>query len=749
MNPTNYNERLQTAKEFLESFYDPAARVSLICNFDTETEGKPFAKQGKVSSLIRSLPKYIETATALSLNYMDGHGAKAENVETLNLCWVEIDDLALKKLKSPFPHRVYSRDSTHHYLYWKLEPVEASEENRALQLAINTKLQKMYEGDPASRDVARRLRMPGSFHPDGDFYKFQEQLSKPAIAPYSLEELAKALKISLPAMSASNTTNAKNSATPATPATSEPASEAELLTEIKHMLSKAFPETVKGDGRSRKLFLLGIDCHDWGIPQAAALQLAHDINLAKCKPPEDQKTLEHQIESAYRYAKNAFGELLRDYEQAKDRKKAQQKFIEEQEVRDLLESFVYVRDAERMVNLKNWNEWTTISQIETSLTSITRKRIALKPILQRGLVRALDSLDFLPGKDRFVFQNETEILNRFCPLAIKPLPKKATNKKAVDVFLEHLDYLATSPEEYKTLLNYIAWNVQRPGEKTMFATLIISHSTGIGKSLLERFFRNIFQAKTGQNYVTTIENHQLTSPYTEYMKDRLVGFVHELGEYDRYNLMFRLKDLITGEYISINEKYARPFQVRNTVNFFFFSNLKNAIRLDEQDRRLFVIYNEKAPKPREYYETLVSVIDNEYESIYTHLMDLDLSQFSPFERPAMTAGKKQLIDLGKSELAIYLESLRDRSAAGFERGYFTIHDLIDFIEMQGPATIKYKVSQKALSIWLSENGFVTTRKVGRDSGQRKTWWHLPDVELPDEPDILYTDSEENAEAREF
>jgi hypothetical protein len=742
--PPGIQERLETAREFLEAFFDPLANVALICNFDEETEGNPFQKKGKVSTLQKNLKKYVETATAISLNFMDGAGASASNVQTLNLCWTEIDGLSLKKLKTPYPHRVYQRDENHFYLYWKLEPCEATEENKAIHLAINTKLQKLYEGDPQAKDVSRRLRIPGSFHPDGNFYKFQANLSRPAQRPFTLHELAKALKIKPPKDSKKGEKGPENNAEQHSGA--QYSNQGDLVAEAKSMLYASFPEVVKGSGRSRRLFLLGIDCHDWGIDKEQALQLAHDVNVTKCKPPETESVVAHQIESAFKYARGKFGELLEDYEQAKDRKKFQQKFIDEQEARDKLKDYVFVTGYDRLINLKNWMEYTTVAGIENQLTSITRQSISLKNnILRRGLCRVVEGLDFMPGKGRFVFRNHSEVLNRFCPLEIRPLAQKEVNKDAVKIFLDHLEFLTTSDDEYRTLLHYIAWQIQNPGEKTMFATLIISHSTGIGKSLLERFFRHVFKSQTGQNYVTTIENHQLTSPYTDYMKDRLVGFVHELGEYDRFNLMFRLKDLITGEYISINEKYARPFQVRNTVNFFFFSNLKNAIRLDEQDRRLFVIYNEKPAKPREYYDRLVCAIDHDFQSIYTFLSGLDISDFSPFERPAMTHGKRQLINLGKSELAIYLDEMKEQKKGAFERGFFTIPDLVEFIEVQGPYNIRNRLSQKAISIWLSENGFVTTRKVGTVSGIRKTWWHSPEVDLPDEPDPIRTESEENAE----
>ena len=66
----------------------------------------------------------------------------------------------------------------------------------------------------------------------------------------------------------------------------------------------------QGEGRSRELLHLGFDCHKWGINEETALTLAREISAERHSPPENDDTIIHQIESAYKYAKGEFGAAL-------------------------------------------------------------------------------------------------------------------------------------------------------------------------------------------------------------------------------------------------------------------------------------------------------------------------------------------------------------------------------------------------------------------------------------------------------
>lgn len=57
----------------------------------------------------------------------------------------------------------------------------------------------------------------------------------------------------------------------------------------------------------------------------------------------------------------------------------------------------------------------------------------------------------------------------------------------------------------------------------------------------------------------------------------------------------RLRHLITGTTIFVNEKYVPAMEMRNRINFLFTSNHADAFHIDDHDRRLFV-WEVVAPK---------------------------------------------------------------------------------------------------------------------------------------------------------
>jgi hypothetical protein len=218
------------------------------------------------------------------------------------------------------------------------------------------------------------------------------------------------------------------------------------------------------------------------------------------------------------------------------------------------------------------------------------------------------------------------------------------------------------------------------------------------------------QSPLDEKYVTSVENTQLMSDYTDFMAGKLLCFIHELAQGDRYATMNRLKSLITEDVISVNQKYARQYYIQNTVNFVFFSNLLDAIKVVKNDRRLFVVYNDKEPKESGYYSRVVQAFDEHYFSIYHYLKTRDLAGFNAHAKPPETEGKKQLKEHSLNELALYLLNLSngedgEHGENPLSRKGVVVSDLLAYVETNGPSTLRNKVSFKSIASWLVENGY--------------------------------------------
>lgn len=619
-----------------------------------------------------------------------GRKRSIEGVANLNCLYVDIDgqkepDWSTLPAK---PHFVFSRGEGRFHAYWLLDRLPNDRENRSNFKRAAERLIAACNADPACKDVSRLLRIPSTRNEGGG-------------AAYTMHARNDGPRHSLALLAGEPETPAKPGARAKRRSVSD--------SEIESFILQSRPVGLRaGEGRSRALWFFGLDCHAWGIDLERALQLGVKYNRSQ-RPPESQKVVRHQIKSAYRYSRDDFGRLRAEVEASKTDDAAARVFAVfrvEQKIRRELGQYIYVLEADRLVNVGNGIELTSIGQIEAFLASLGGLKGGFKAALSRGFLRVVDRMDFRPDVGGvFYRERKARCYNRFSGLAVDSVPAAPIDSRVVDLFCSHLEFLTNSETEYLHLLNYFAHLVQRPGIKLAHAVLLISHYEGVGKSLLETLFRGMLQSRRGEQYVSSVENSQVQSDYTDYMTDRLLVFVHELAAGDRWQTMNRLKSLITEERIPINAKYARTYYARNCANFVFFSNFADAIKVKTQTRRLFVVYHNKAPQSPEYYAELADAFRNSWLSIYRYLMAVDLSNFNAFERPPQTEGLRQLVDFSESELFIHLNKMREESEGPFASEIFSLDDVTRAVAISAPDSVRRGASYKQIKAYLAENGY--------------------------------------------
>lgn len=625
-----------------------------------------------------------------------------QNVSALNCFFVDIDNNDLPEIASK-AHFVFSRGPKNHHLYFLIDRLEPTEKNLILYKTFAKQLVSKCGGDKAVHDPARILRVPYSPHrKNGKDNGCYELVQKNEISRYSLKQIRELYE------------NKKNI---------EKITEPRKIDYIDFIRTQFTKRNIiyAGDGRSQQLLFIGFDSHAWGVDKKEALELAFELNDKIFSDPESSDVVEHQIESAYKYRKAAFGNLRGECENANDREK--QKLLSQQEelnrVRDILKDYIYILDAERFINKTNGSETTSESQTANKISYITQSNLSLKTLLRNQAIEVCDKLDFRPDIDTRIFsENGLKIYNRYQKNEISNEFDKKDVQKYGKIFTEHLKYLTNNEKEFEALLNYFAFLVQYPGQKLMYALLVVSKFQGVGKSRIQELFKNIFK-----NYVGEAENSELSGNYTDFIKDKLLIFVHELWQGDKHAALNKLKNLITEGEIRILEKYARTYTVKNTTNFIFFSNHFDAAWVDKYNRRLLIITTEKKPNGSEYYDILSDAFENHFEEIFNFLLTIDLSNFNPNIAPIETAGRDLMVEQSRSEIEIYLNELIDSNVAPFDRKFFTARDLAQVIE-QGPQTIKFKAGIKSIQKFLINHDFknFVFRKMENGSRVSKSYW---------------------------
>lgn len=246
--------------------------------------------------------------------------------------------------------------------------------------------------------------------------------------------------------------------------------------------------------------------------------------------------------------------------------------------------------------------------------------------------------------DRIVFKPQGELageLNLF-----KGLPLAPDSSKSCARIVEHLAILAGGdPGLAHWITSWLAYPIQHPGAK-MQTALVVHGAQGTGKSILfETIMRLIYGA-----YMDVIGQYELDSRFSGWASQKLFVVCDEVAA-DRRNVKVRnrLKMLITGETIGIEEKNLSRRVEENHMNLVLLSNEDRPVQLEEGDRRYTVVRCDRMQTP-DYFEALAAEIAAGGAAGFLHyLTSYDLADFNPHTPPFETEAKTTLaVDCAQS-----------------------------------------------------------------------------------------------------
>ena len=265
----------------------------------------------------------------------------------------------------------------------------------------------------------------------------------------------------------------------------------------------------------------------------------------------------------------------------------------------------------------------------------------------------IDQVGFDPsGKDQHIK------LNTWRGWPMKPA------KGNCEQFLELIQYLCGneqgSKESFEFLIKWMAFPLQNPGAK-MQSAIIMHGPQGTGKSMVFKTLAKIYGYKGNPyfNYSIVLDQKALQSNFNPDWDSKLFVLAEEVvSNSDKWQLKNELKELITGETIRIEGKFANAVHQKNQMNMAFLSNEGQPIPLDVGDRRHLVIYTPPPLSKETYQEVSEEIHSGGVEAFYDYLLNVDLTGFNEGSKPPMTEAKQRLIDLSAgSELRFVAEWL--------------------------------------------------------------------------------------------
>lgn len=323
------------------------------------------------------------------------------------------------------------------------------------------------------------------------------------------------------------------------------------------------------------------------------------------------------------------------------------------------------------------------------------KRSAVKFVSDNGFVKIADTTAYMPTiAEDIIRMDDLTVLNTFNKNTVPPAAKSYTKQgeAAIKIVKEHARFLFGEDEYAETFLQWIAHNVQFPGVKIPWIPVVQSIQ-GAGKS----FFSELLRECIGDKNVGVVSPSQVTSDFNGWAVNVTVNVFEELRirGHNRYDVANAIKSLITDRMIQINEKGIKQYFTYNTTNYICFTNYYDALPIDDNDRRYWVVFapiksigkmKEYTGRTNtEYFERLFNTLNHGAELRKFFLEYPITNEFKNTKRAPDTKYKRMMVATEDENLEGFTE-VRDMINKG---GKYYNAEIISQSELFGAAAMQH------------------------------------------------------------
>jgi hypothetical protein len=412
-------------------------------------------------------------------------------------------------------------------------------------------------------------------------------------------------------------------------------------------------------------------------------------------------------------------------------------FIEEGEQPDWCKEWVYVNSHTAFANLN------TLKILKTEAFNIKNgkwvpesvngsKQSAAKYVADKGFVETVDSMAYLPNTNEPICViDDFKVLNSFnsktVPLSAESFTKEGL--EAIELVKKHIKFICTTDINSDLFTQWLAHQVQFPGKQILWSPVIQSIQ-GVGKS----FFGELLRACLGDRNVGTVSPTQVVSDFNGWATNVMVNVLEELRVkgHNRYDAVNSLKPLVTDRMIQINDKGVKQYMTYNTTNYICFTNYKDSLPLDQDDRRWWVIFVpiEKLEDLSDYVgESSLTYFPKLFNAVRTYgneirkwLLDYKLSdEFLAIKQAPMTDHKLSMIATEEAAFEGYseLKELIEKGGEYYNKDVISSSDLFDALMFEYPE-LDIKTSKRHLL--LKKLGYnILPNKIKIDGKSKRVW----------------------------
>ena len=317
------------------------------------------------------------------------------------------------------------------------------------------------------------------------------------------------------------------------------------------------------------------------------------------------------------------------------------------------DNWAYIDSHGRYVELATGNIYRTesfniICQHLVPDSQNTTRQTASFWVRSNSLIEVLNSTGYAPHREERVYEWKGQrVYNTFKRNTVPETAEHYSDsgREGIELIKKHIDAIcANEPGANAILLDWLAWQIQRTGEKIRWVPVIFGQE-GTGKTIISR----VLAAALGEANISTVSPVQATSSFNGWATNAAVIVLEELkiSGSNRHATVNAIKPLVTDDVIQINDKGVSQFQCENTANYICFSNHVDCIPVTDTDRRWWMISTPKLTLDQgsEYFSRLNFTINNHGSEIRKWLSEHKISEkFTGMHRAPETTHKLNVIE---------------------------------------------------------------------------------------------------------
>lgn len=236
---------------------------------------------------------------------------------------------------------------------------------------------------------------------------------------------------------------------------------------------------------------------------------------------------------------------------------------------------------------------------------------------------------------------------------------------------------------------WLAYPLQYPGAKLLSYILIHGRAQGTGKSFIGYIMGDIYGRK--RNF-SKIRQRDLYGTHNGWLANRQFILGEEITGGDKRHAADELKDLVTNEIVTINQKYVPEYEIDDLANYWLTSNQPDAAYLEDDDRRGFIHRLERKADFGKYQGVDKWRREDDGPAALFHylLHEVDTSQFNPKAPAPFTEAKRDMIANSRTDVESWVDDLITdpdsvlvTNGVPIKRDVFTSDELVELYDPDG------------------------------------------------------------------